>query len=107
MDIGLILDPAATVASSTTQVFVASPDTDSDSDSLMDSEDNCPLIANPPVANGLDDDADCTVDEANEQANTDHAARDNGPDVVNTDVTIPKGTTWETPATTISTTTGC
>ena len=91
VDIGLTLDPAATVASSTTQVFVASPDTDSDSDSLMDSEDNCPLVSNPAVANGLDDDADGTVDEAGEQANLDHAAWDNGPDVVNTDVTIPNG----------------
>ncbi len=51
--------------------------------------DNCPLIANPPTANGLDDNADCTIDEANEQVNTDHASFDNGPNVVNCDVTVP------------------
>ncbi len=54
IEMGPALDPAATAASDTTQVFVASTDTDTDSDSLMDSEDNCPLLNNPDQFNSDD-----------------------------------------------------
>mgnify|MGYP005838269891 CR=1 FL=1 len=64
---------------------------DADVDGVIDADDNCPLVANPPVANGLDDDADGTVDEADEQVNTDHAAIPNGPVVTGDDVTVPNG----------------
>ena len=81
--------PTITPTPTSTPTPTATPNIDTDGDGVLDHLDNCPLLSNPAVANGLDDDADGTVDEAGEQANLDHAARDNGPDVVNTDVTIP------------------
>jgi parallel beta-helix repeat protein len=81
--------PTITPTPTNTPTPTATPNIDTDGDGILDHLDNCPLVSNPAVANGLDDDADGTVDEAGEQANLDHAARDNGPDVVNTDVTIP------------------
>ncbi|MDI6856745.1 MAG: S8 family serine peptidase [Dehalococcoidia bacterium] len=64
---------------------------DTDTDGVIDAFDNCPLVANPPVPNGLDDDTDGTVDEAGEQVNTDNAAIPNGPVVALDDVTVPNG----------------
>ncbi len=81
--------PTVTPTPTESPTPTATPNVDTDSDGILDHLDNCPLVANPPVANDLDDDADGIVDEAEEQANFDHAARDNGPNVVNTDVTIP------------------
>ena len=74
--------PTNTATPTNTPTPTATPNIDTDGDGILNHMDNCPLVANPPVANGLDDDADGTVDEAGEQANLDHAARDNGPDVV-------------------------
>jgi serine protease len=81
--------PTITPTPTNSPTPTATPNTDTDSDSILDHLDNCPLIANPPTANGLDDDDDCTIDEASEQVNTDHASFDNGPDVVSCDVTVP------------------